>query len=86
MRVPQVLLFPCVHDFDKEWRGGPGWRGMRCDGAPHVEVTCRRSAMDGGKSETYASMRQPEACIALSAAARRAYGVLDLGPNGLEPY
>ncbi len=80
MRVLQVLLFPCVHDFDKGWRGGASWRGLQCDGAPHVEVTCRRSTVD---RDTYASLRAPEACIALSTAARRAYGVLDLGLNGL---
>ena len=70
-RTVQVLLEPCVHDFDREWRGG---QGLRCDGAPAVEVQCRWR--DASHITEAFSLRKPERGSALSEAAQRAFGSL----------
>lgn len=75
-RIVQVLLDPCVHDFDLDWRGG---RGPQCDGAPAVEVQCRHHS-NGGDSRitSHVCLRKPERGSALSEAAQRAYGSLGM--------
>ena len=74
MRIVQVLLEPCVHAFDSEWRGG---QGPRCDGAPAVEVQCRSVYKRGHTHITEAFfLRKPEHGSALSEAAQRAFGSL----------
>lgn len=78
--MPQVVLYPCVHDSDMKYRGG---QGPSCEGAPHVKVACRcdlewtSSRKIGGPG-----MRVPEAGSAVSDATRRAFRSLDLGFYG----
>ena len=74
MRILQVLLDPCMHDFDPDWQGG---RGPQCDGAPAVEVQCRHHAdRDDSRITSHVCLRKPERGSTLSEAAQRALGSL----------
>ena len=78
MLMPQVLLFPCVHDSDPDWKGG---RGPQCDDAPFVEVTCWPRTKDSDHNGRPSDLRMPEHWFNLSDAAMRAFRSLDLVPS-----
>ena len=74
----QVLLCPCQRVRDCYWKGGRGF--VVCDGAPGVDVTCRRLHKHY-RSRSECVLRMPERGTALSSAALRAYSSLCLGPH-----
>ena len=69
--MPQVLLYPCVHDSEPDW---DEWRGPQCDGAPGVKVVCRRIGEYHHNRDCGAVlMRKPQLGSAMIEAARRAF-------------
>ena len=76
--MPQVLLYPCVHDFNPGWKGGCG---PQCEGALHVEVTCLPITRDSNHWGDYCDLRMPERGFDLSDAAMRAYRSMDVVPS-----